>query len=422
MKKNKLVIALLLIALQASEYLPDIEIPELKAEHAAGGAAALAVAGTGLYAYHRAYVAPDLKTIDEAIKFIKGLYDDPFQWYTSKAGTPEFTKIDDFLKQQREIVLRALGISQSFANPKTYSTYRYFSSKPQETLKQIDELFAKLNTVIKKRIRELEDEFDLRRDIKNKTADIYFDLLQKRNTFDDQTLSNTIKKILEDKNNINQTLFINIDEKTQSLAGKILYFIQTPNAFYCDQQACTFEDAKNLQADIDQYKKDLLKLAPSNWFWQSPEQTKFTNGINTLFDLIKNNIYDARPAATNLIRQNALECLSLLVNQMSIDDQWTIVKNSIKKESSPIITHKETPRVSLHHQPTKSPIALIQQEKEEEEEEEEEKIAPNPTASSAFLAYLKDFENNPWASETPVSSIPAVKIAQKTQEQIGSCI
>ena len=74
----------------------SIEIPEIKTEHAAGGAAAATIAGAGIYAYHRSYVAPNLKTIDEAIAFTEWLSKDPFEWYISTAGTEAFEKAQNF--------------------------------------------------------------------------------------------------------------------------------------------------------------------------------------------------------------------------------------------------------------------------------------------------------------------------------------
>jgi hypothetical protein len=329
---NKLMLALLtpFTALQASDWPQNsLEIPEIKTEHVAGGAATAALAGAGIYAYHKSYVAPNLKTIDEAIAFTQWLLKNPFEWYTSRAGTQAFENANAFLNQQQEIVLRALGIAPSFTNLKTYTAYQYLFAKPQELLTNVNTLFDKLKTVTGKTVDGLTYESELNGKIKKDAATVYIELLQMRNTFDNETLQNQVNKVLK---NVERHLEIldGISDSYQKIIAKIIVFIQNPYTFHCNQNECTPNDIQKIKKQLDAFEQEILGIIPGNRLFASKKRRDLEAAINILFGIVNDNIYTQDYGVEESIQASARKCIEICVSMLSVNDLCTMVKNSIK--------------------------------------------------------------------------------------------
>ena len=82
--------------------------------------AAAAVAAGGAYLYSKNYIQPTQKLIDESLKFARDTYNSPFNIIETAQNNNKIGTVPDILLQEKNKMVRALGLKNDYLNPASY--------------------------------------------------------------------------------------------------------------------------------------------------------------------------------------------------------------------------------------------------------------------------------------------------------------
>jgi hypothetical protein len=290
------------------------------------------------YMYHQRYVKPTPAIIDESIRFIEALRQDPFAPIRNRGSLGLEAFFEKNLPAQEGKILRALGLAESALNIKSYL------QPIGEEREKINQLFSTLHS----NYRELPADVrsiprsganevtQLTTRIQPLTSEIYLELLKAKNIYNTNTFKNVINKICRDRT---YTIPRELLESSEYEAyNQIRTFITDQNSYKAPAgESAEFANMK--LAEFTQWQNNILsqlKLSKSilhniPGFRLTRQQLGERRNIENLFNRLKEAYQTIDPARFNQLSQGIIElastCCASLISHLDERQQWEIVSN-----------------------------------------------------------------------------------------------
>ncbi len=305
-----------------TSYSPSFNMPTFTAEspmqNIALGTAGL-LGAYGIYRYHGAYISRSVELIEKELEFIEQLIANPYTFHATKIDASEIEEIDTKLAEHKANIIRALGLTPSFANPKSYLARLY-----QEELDQITTTFNNLAAISKSvTIRNIREGGEDQSIVINNLSTIYFYLLQALNAYKPETLGQLITKITQDRRyTLSETLRISFPAymEIRNLGNRLINF-------KCDP--CTTYQVQDITKRSEALLSDIKYRLYGYWIFRyflSKQKKDELNQLNTLFDRVKENL--TLPAnARQGFSASVNTFLDTLVDRLPTKMKWAIVKD-----------------------------------------------------------------------------------------------
>ncbi len=221
----------------------------LSSHQTAAAAMALLAAGAsfGAYKYHQTYIASTPEIIDTALNFVINSINNPIFCTTQ---SDYIRGSEDYLSDQKDLILRALGLKISYLNAASYlkkSNYT-FSENPYvnklfyQEYETIDDFFKSLSKLSSKDPYELLNPFlelELKKEISDKATDVYISLLKAK--------SKTPPEVERNKRFISPQDFL--ESSKLSAIDNALIYVLTNETFNILQPDYIFPDSVKYNAE-----------------------------------------------------------------------------------------------------------------------------------------------------------------------------
>lgn len=294
----------------------------------------------GIYKYRQAYIASTPELIEEALEFVGNLIEDPLFFYReeislefSHAPLPvserritedvqRITKMPALLEQKKLVVVRALGLIESFLNPRLSATELEF----------VNTLFNELQATFYSNVSEFSAASA--KAITTPALKIYWHLLQARNIYKPNTLKVLLDYINKDETfEIADAIFQN-NTAMQSAYKELINYIDNPSRYYLGPiQPNRIADQV---ATIDSLKSDLIKRIYGTYLYQkiilSTEKKNEIKEFEDLFEIIKRSV---TKHIDEDIKKQAIKCRDLLIAQLPEASKWLIVEAYLNAKKVP---------------------------------------------------------------------------------------
>jgi len=320
-----------------SDYAPSVptisseSFSELMPSQQTAIIGALSVGGLyGAYRYHKAYIKPTPELINDSIKFMEEIIQNPFSFHKQNIITSsEIEKLNRKLLEKESEVMRALGLTSSFLNPNSYLSLLF-----QKELATINTFFTLLNSFDYLTLDQLKRDPNnaVVRIVETYSLKIYFYLLQALNVYEPTTLNKLIKDINAD-NDYKPTFNLKNNSAIASYY-KIQDALQNVINFKCQQ--CTLVTINRKIQNIDRLLQDIAyQLYGSRYlriFLRSSKKQELQE-LNNLFTTLKEALVETGKRAD--AEQKVADSLTKITDRLPEADRWLIVEDYLSdtKES-----------------------------------------------------------------------------------------